>query len=207
MIALMDKIMAPSSWLTSLVYKPVYALQIMRIAIPWKYKTGIPKTHPAIISFFQALRTSPPPFPANNLKVGAAGFCWGGKHTILLAQDNSTSKITRHESQNNSATPQQLIDCAFTAHPSYVEVPKDIETITIPISVVVGDEDMALKAPLAHQMKDILEIKKKGDHEVVIMKGAKHGFAIRTHPADEHEMECAGDAETQAIEWFTKWCT
>jgi dienelactone hydrolase len=207
MIALMDKIMTPSSWFTTLVYKPFYALQIMRTAVPWKYQTGIPKTHRPIVSFFQALRTSAPPFPTNNLKVGAAGFCWGGKHTILLAQDTSTSKVTRHESQANSVTPQRLIDCAFTAHPSYIEVPRDIETITIPISVTVGDGDMAMKAPLAQQMKEILEGKKKGDHEVVIMQDAKHGFAIRTHPDDEHEMECAGKAEAQAVEWFTKWLT
>jgi len=64
---------------------------------------------------------------------------------------------------------------------------------------------MALKAPLANKMKDILEVKKKGDHDVILIEGAKHEFAIRTHPDDEHEMECARKAEAQAIEWFTKW--
>ena len=75
-----------------------------------------------------------------------------------------------------------------------------MEAIFIPISVAIGDQDMALKAPLALQMKEILERKKKGAHEVVIMEGTKHGFAIHTHHDDEHEMECAAKAEVQAID-------
>ena len=124
---------------------------------------------------------------------------------MLLSQDDPSSRVHRHESQINSATLEPLIDCAFTAHPSYIDVPNDIEAITIPISVAVGNEDMTMKAPLIQQMKEILEVKKRGDHEVNILPGAKHGFAVRTHPDDEHEMECAEKAEVQAIEWFTRW--
>jgi len=54
-------------------------------------------------------------------------------------------------------------------------------------------------------MKEILEVKKKGDHEVNIIPGAKHGFAVRTHPDDKHQMECADKAEKQAVEWFGRW--
>jgi dienelactone hydrolase len=217
-IGLIDKIMEPASWLTTLVYKPIYAVQALMIAIPWKRKCGIPATHGAIVAFLQALRTSPPPFATANLKIGAAGFCWGGKHTILLAQDPSASRVVRHESQTNAAAlgDQVLLDCAFTAHPSYVEVPVDIEAIRIPISVAVGDVDMAMKAPLVQQMKKILDAKNQngssssggaGDYEVIILPGAKHGFAVRTHPDDKHEMECAEKAEVQALEWFTRWLT
>lgn len=204
-IALIDKIMEPASWFATFFYKPIYVLQAMIIAIPWKIKTRISVTKASVFSFIQALRTSPPPFPTNNLKIAAAGFCWGGKHTILLAQDAPSSRVHRHESQINSATLEPLIDCAFTAHPSYIDVPNDIEAITIPISVAVGDEDAAMKASLIKQMKEILEAKKKGDHEINIIPGAKHGFAVRTHPDDKHEMECAEKAEAQAIEWFTRW--
>lgn len=42
------------------------------------------------------------------------------------------------------------------------------------------------------------------DFEVVVLKGAKHGFAVRTHPDDEWEVENAEIAEVQAIEGFTK---
>lgn len=126
---------------------------------------------------------------------------------MLLAADTPSSRVYRHESQVNFATLEPLIDCGFTAHPSSIEVPKDIEAITIPISVAVGETDMAMGAPAIQQMKNILENKKVGEHEVVILPGAKHGFAIRTHENDEHEMECAQRAEDQAISWFSRWFT
>ena len=94
---------------------------------------------------------------------------------MLLAADTPSSRVHRHESQVNSASLEPLIDCAFTAHPSSIEVPKDVEAITIPTSVAIGENDMAMKAPLIQQMKHILENTKLDEHEVVIIPGAKHG--------------------------------
>lgn len=86
-----------------------------------------------------------------------------------------------------------------------MSVPADIEAVTVPLSVAVGNEDMAMKSPLIQQMKEILEIKKKGDHEVVILPGAKHGFAVRQDPEDQLQMEYAEKAEEQAVAWFKRW--
>jgi len=83
-------------------------------------------------------------------------------------------------------------------------VPGDIEAVALPLSVIVGDNDHAMKGPLALQMKEILEVKKKGDHEVIIVPGAKHGFAQRTATDDPFQMEAAQQAEDQAINWFTR---
>lgn len=83
-------------------------------------------------------------------------------------------------------------------------MPKDIEAVTLPLSVAIGDEDMYMKGPVILQMKDILE-KKEGGHNVTIMPGARHGFAIRTDPDDEVQMEFAARAEDQALAWFGKW--
>jgi dienelactone hydrolase len=124
---------------------------------------------------------------------------------MFLAHDTPSSRVHRHSSQKSSSTLEPLIDCAFTAHPSSIVVPGDVAAITIPTSVAVGEEDMAMKGPQIQQMKEILEVKKKGDHEVNIIPGAKHGFAVRTHPDDKHEMECADKAERQAVEWFGRW--
>lgn len=85
-----------------------------------------------------------------------------------------------------------------------VSMPGDIEAVTLPLSVAVGNEDAAMKGPLIVQMKDILE-KKKDDHEVVIMPGADHGFAVRKDPKDPLQMEYADKAEVQAINWFSRW--
>jgi len=165
--------MEPGSWFNAFVWKPLYVLQAMIKGIPWKYRARYSVTEPRVFSFVKALRTSLPPFETNNLKIGAAGFCWGGRHTLLLAADTPSSRVYRHESQVNSSALEPLIDCAFTAHPSSVEVPKDIDAVTIPTSVAVGENDMAMGAPLIQQMKNIFENKKVGEHEVVIIPGAK----------------------------------
>jgi dienelactone hydrolase len=201
----MDKIMQPSSWLTTILYKPVYAIQTMFYAIPWKMQNPPSVSQPRVFSFFQALRTSPPPFPTENLKIGAAGFCWGGKYTVLLAHNTPSSRVQRHIEGSSSGAPGALIDCGYTAHPSYLTVPDDIDAVTLPLSIVVGDNDQALKGPLALQTKEILEKKKAGNYEVNILPGAKHGFAIRTNPEDQLQMECAEKAELQAIAWFERW--
>lgn len=105
-----------------------------------------------------------------------------------------------------------------------LKLPTDIEAVrkTIPLSVVVGDEDRAMKMPAINQMKDIFEGQGKrkgaiGDqgeederdgpkvHEVTVLKGAKHGFAIRLNPEDEVQSQCAEEAERLAVGWFGRW--
>jgi len=200
-----EKVKKPASWFTTLLYKPLWFAQAMWMIIPWIFKNRSSVCKPRIFNFFKAIRTSPSPFPTNNLKMGAAGFCWGGYYTVLLAHDAPSSRVQRQTSSADALEP--LIDCAFTAHPSLLTMPKDIEGVNLPLSVAVGNEDMAMKGPQILQMKEILEVKKKGDHEVVIMPGAKHGFAVRVDPRDEWQLECAEKAEVQAIKWFSKWFT
>jgi dienelactone hydrolase len=204
-MALFDAITKPASWFTTLVYKPFYVLKAIAVTLPWIVTTRRSICKPRIFSFFQALRTSAPPFPTNNLKIGAAGFCWGGQYIVMLAHDTPSSRVTRHSSQLSSSTIDPLIDCGFTAHPSMLNVPDDIEKIKVPISVAIGNEDMALKTPLIQQMNEVLTVKLKGDHEVNILPGAKHGFAVRHDPDDKLQLECGDKAEEQAIGWFTRW--
>ncbi|PVH89226.1 alpha/beta-hydrolase [Cadophora sp. DSE1049] len=210
---IMEKLMAPASILTSIIYKPIYAIQAMYHAVPWLITTRSGVCRPRILKFFQDLRTSPPPFETPSLKIGVCGFCWGGQYTFLLAADKPSHRVKRHSSQiptstspsTNASDALPLIDCAFTAHPSFVKVPSDVEAVTVPLSVAVGETDMAMKGPLIRQMKEILEVKKKGDNEVVVMPGAKHGFAVRAVPDDGIQRGWADKAETQAIDWFTKY--
>ena len=130
----MPKIMKPAGWFTTIFYKPFYALQAMSIFIPWLFRVRASVVKPRIFNFIKALRTSPPPFSTNNLKIGAAGFCWGGKYAVLLAADTPSSRVARHSSQKTTGI-EPLIDCAFTAHPSFVNVHPDIDAVTLPLSV------------------------------------------------------------------------
>ncbi|KAE9368109.1 dienelactone hydrolase family protein [Stipitochalara longipes BDJ] len=125
----------------------------------------------------------------NTLKIGSAGFCWGGKYTILLSQQ------------------PDLIDAAFTAHPSKMKVPEAWDKVQKPLSVAIGDVDTGIKIDMAKDVKTLLEgeSKPKGQNEVVIYAGAKHGFAARADRKDEGQTKSAGEAFQQAIAWFTKW--
>lgn len=62
-----------------------------------------------------------------------------------------------------------------------------------------------MNGPDVQKMKLILESKKDAEHDVQIIPGAKHGFAIRTHPEDEEEMVAAERAEQQAVIWFLRY--
>lgn len=201
-----DTLLDKSSWFTTIFVKPFAFFLALYYVLPWILTCSPPKTEAGVINYFKALRTSPPPssLQTKDLKIGAAGFCWGGKHTIELAKDDPTHRVIRHSSQTLSSVPEPLIDAAFVAHPTYIKVPDDIEPIKIPISWSVGEEDMQMKGPDIQKMKAILESKKDAEHDVQIIAGAKHGFAIRTHPEDKEEMAAAKRAEEQAVSWFSR---
>lgn len=167
--------------------------------VPFAIRCRESVAKPRVFGFVRALRTSP---DTANLKIGAAGFCWGGLYAIKLAQDTPSSRVHRHGSEAGGVQP--LIDAAFTAHPSMVKVPTDIVGVTVPLSIAVGDVDFVMKFPDVQKSKSILE-KKSDDHEVVIYPGAKHGFAVRGDPKDPKQKEFADQAEEQAIAWFSKW--
>lgn len=197
----LDHVMEPAATWASFFAKPLSMVKMMYFVIPWRMSTAFSVCHPRVVGFIQALRTSPAPFSTTSLKIGAAGFCWGGEHVVRLSHDDPSVHVKRHESATGQ--PEQLIDCVFTAHPSFLKVPEDIEAIKLPTSVAVGDKDMVLKAPDAERVKAILDATEH--NEMRIEPGAKHGFSIRVHPEDKHEVECADRAEEQALSWFNKW--
>jgi dienelactone hydrolase len=55
------------------------------------------------------------------------------------------------------------------------------------------------------QMQEVLEGMKDVESEVVILPGAKHGFAVRGNPEDKKEKEQADQAEDQCVRWFEKY--
>lgn len=205
-LPIFDTLLEETSWLYKIFVKPFFFVQALYYVVPWILTCSPPKTEAGVVEYFKALRTSPPPPPlaSKDLKIGAAGFCWGGKHTIELAKDDPKHRVTRHSSQTLSSAPEPLIDAAFVAHPTYIKVPDDVESIRVPISWSVGEEDLQMKGPDVAKMKAILENKTDAEHDVQIIPGAKHGFATRHHPDDEEESAAAEKAEQQAVSWFSR---
>ena len=99
-----------------------------------------------------------------------------------------------------------MIDAAFAAHPSSVEVPADFEAVKRALSVAIGDDDAVMNIATARKGEEVLEKKSEIASEFVIYPGAKHGFAVRASKAqpDSQETRQAEEAEKQAISWFQR---
>ena len=139
---------------------------------------------PKILPFMESLRNEA---KQQRLSLGVAGYCWGGKPAVNLAHT-------------------ELVDCAFTAHPSALALPGEIERIRVPFSLAIGDMDLVMGIKEVEQTKGILKAKSDDvPSQVVVYPGGGHGFAVRGHPDDEKEKMQRIQAEDQAIEWFTTY--
>lgn len=145
-----------------------------------------------------AQRTASP-----STKIGVAGFCWGGLHTVLLTHDGPHHKVPL------AGTEYPLIDCAFTAHPSLLSIPAHIEAVARPLSVANGEDDAWMGADRMWRLVGILEGKdvggEEGWYEAVVYPGAKHGFAVRGDRGDALQRERGEQSEEQAVRWFRRW--
>ena len=142
-------------------------------------------------TFFERLRKD----EGATLPVGAAGFCWGGKLTVLLARAGPGQEVDG----------MPLIDAGFTGHPSQLQVPDDIDKIALPVSFAIGDRDNQISPQQAAQIKSIVEAKPAGQTgEVQIYKDCSHGFCVRADLTFLDVAEASLRAEDQCIEWFQK---
>jgi dienelactone hydrolase len=140
---------------------------------------------PKVRSYFDALRCN----EGKDLPLGAAGFCWGGKHVVNLA----------HGGLAENGSP--LVDAVFTGHPSMLEIPSELEKVVKPLSVAIGDKDIILKPSELKKVKTALT-STEAKSEVVVYEGAGHGFCVRADPKNEKIMQQSAAAEDQALKWF-----
>lgn len=172
---------------------------LMYHMLPFLFWYNPPKVvRPRIHNFLKALRAN----EARDLPVGTAGFCWGGKWVVELCDDTI-----------KTGDGKSLVDCGFTAHPSQLSIPGDIEKVKLPLSIAASEFDPVVTKDNVDTMKAVLDGKAaKGkdqgiDHEVVWYAGAHHGFAVRANEKDMEEAERGKKAEKQAVDWYTRWFT
>ncbi|KAH9890275.1 dienelactone hydrolase family protein [Xylariomycetidae sp. FL2044] len=167
--------------------KPYHVAVMLSGFVTWMIPNRIGKSFPIVKKFMEDLRRN----EAARLPVGVAGFCWGGKHAVLLAEG--------YEVQD-----KPLIDASFTAHPSLLTHYADVEKVTVPLSIAAGTMDNQMTVPQAEETRRILEAKPDGQKgEVKIFEGYGHGFACRADPKNTSH-KGAEDAEDQALAWFEK---
>lgn len=160
--------------------------------VPFLYYQRLSITKPRVFNFFSALRES------TTLPIGAAGFCWGGKFAVLLCADTE-----------KTSSGKSLIDVGYTAHPSSLAMPTDIEQVKLPLCISNGTLDIQLKPEGMETIKRIFEEKEKefgtGRFEMNVIEGARHGFAVRGNPGDEDEKKRGQLAEDQGVDFFKRW--
>lgn len=146
---------------------------------PWLLTHREAVTKPLISSFISTVRAIP-----GTSKVGALGFCWGGRYAILAAHGE--------------------VDAAYACHPSLVAVPADFEGVTKPLSLAVGDHDSLLDNATVGQIQDVIAKKTDVLHELRIYEGQIHGFALRSDWSNEEDRKAMDESEKQGIDWFNK---
>jgi dienelactone hydrolase len=157
--------------------------------IPWIFSNRWSVAWPVIRAFFDDVRRD----EGAALPVGAAGFCWGGKHAIVLTHAESVT-----------AEGKPLVDAIFIAHPSVVSYPGDVEKVAKPASLAIGDKDMSVSMAQISITQRTWDAMKDVDTEVVVYPGANHGFTVRVDHFNENLLKQCQAAETQAVSWFTK---
>lgn len=147
---------------------------------PWLARHREAVSKPLIDNFIQTVRQIP-----RTGKVGAIGFCWGGRYAILATKGGHGG-----------------VDAAYACHPSLVAVPADFEPVTKPLSLAVGEKDSLLSLRTVGQIQDVFTTELKVPHEIRIYRDQVHGFALRSDWSSEKDRQAMDAAEKQGVEWF-----
>ncbi|KAK5066500.1 hypothetical protein LTR16_009985, partial [Cryomyces antarcticus] len=146
----------------SIVDKGVQTAKIGATLGPWLAKHREAVAKPLMDGFINAVRHVP-----GTDKVGAIGFCWGGRYAILAAHGANYE-------------PGKGIDAAYACHPSLVAIPADFDPVTKPLSLALGDKDSLLGEKEVGQIQELMKHKEKEvPSEVRIYEDQVHGFALR----------------------------
>ncbi len=154
--------------------------------IPWILSARPGRTFPGVKGFFEQLRKD----EGETLSIGAAGFCWGGKHAVLL-------------SQGHEIDGKPLLDAGFAGHPSMLSLQGDIDKITRPVSFALAGKDAQISQAQGEKLKSIVEAKPSpATGEATIYEGTGHGFCVRADMEHDDIAAQAARAEDQCVNWF-----
>ncbi|KAK3399369.1 Alpha/Beta hydrolase protein [Sordaria brevicollis] len=145
---------------------------------------GTNATDPIIASTISYLRTT-----LGVTRIGAAGYCFGGKYAFRFLEGNT-----------NLTAQSETVDAAFTAHPSLLEN-EEIVAIQGPVAIAAAENDELL--PLERKLEIEALLKGTGrEYGVNLYSGTNHGFAVRADVSDREQRFAKEGAFLQAVRWF-----
>ncbi|KAM0331266.1 hypothetical protein ACHAQA_002936 [Verticillium albo-atrum] len=113
-------------------------------------------------------------------KLGAVGYCFGGKY------------VTRHYKSG--------IAVGYTAHPSFIDS-EELAAITGPLAISAAENDSIFPPEKRHESEVIL--KGTGQpYQITLFSGVEHGFATRGDMSKKHLRFAKEQAFQQAAAWF-----
>ena len=130
---------------------------------------------------------------ADTQRLGATGFCWGGRMIWLYADHNPKLKAA-------VAFYGILGGKAFPPSPTRPKNPIDFgQTILVPVLGLYGGKDDNIPPDLIAEMQDELK-QGGGKSEIVVYPDTPHGFYADYRPS--YRPEAANDAWAKAQAWF-----
>jgi dienelactone hydrolase len=122
----------------------------------WLGKHKHEDVYPVMTKFLAHLRAD-----SAHKKIGAAGFCWGARYVVLYSREGLST----------------FVDAAVALHPTFLQVPEEIENIVKPVLVLVGDADIIFKADDIQKTQEVF--KDKPNCEIIVYPDQVHGFSAR----------------------------
>ncbi|KAL8902267.1 MAG: hypothetical protein Q9207_004802 [Kuettlingeria erythrocarpa] len=171
----------------SVTEKATNAAAIPTTLGPWLVKHREAVSRPLIDGFINTLRMTP-----GTNKIGAVGFCWGGRYAILQAHGRTEGSVGG-------------VDAAFAAHPSLLAVPGDFDPVSKPLSLAFGTKDSLVDEKTRGQILDLMSKKTDVEHEIQFYEDQVHGFALRSDWSSDADKKAMDEATRQGIEWMTKY--
>ncbi|KAM0902371.1 hypothetical protein ACQ4PT_019398 [Festuca glaucescens] len=145
--------------------------------------------------------------------VGAAGYCWGGKHcSVSFTSElhfhglaylalrfflHTSAKVVAELAKAN------VIQAAVMSHPCFVTV-DDIKEVKFPIAVLGAETDMMSPPELVKQFEKVLSSSTGIDHLIKIFPEVSHGWTVRYDSEDAAAVERAEEALADMTDWFNK---
>ncbi|KAH8897554.1 alpha/beta-hydrolase [Thozetella sp. PMI_491] len=124
-------------------------------------------------------------------KIGATGYCFGGRYAFRLLGVTGPSGSGRG------------VDAAFAAHPSLWQ---DDEVLAIkgPVSIGEAESDSA-NPPAKRALIEGLLKNASAKYQVSLYSGTSHGFGVRANISDPMQKWGKESAFWQAVSWFDYW--